>query len=432
MLGVCALAALLIFAAHLANQTELGLKVDIVRQLQVLDEAGRLHVVAMGNDELLVLRGRGDILIQFVRAQRPVAQRHGHGLAFRLTEHQPVAARELRRHLLRPLELVDHLAFGDADAAKREREIQFRHVDLHIHLANADFAGKRVVAAIAALGGVSESKEKTLVAARQRLKALVAIHGKLRRLAGDVAGLAVFRQRTVFLNQAFIGENVGHTRHGFFGLAARLGRCRFGVFGQFRVKQAVRVVEGGAEKLPARQILVGGGDAPLDQHGRRVDGARIAEARQGGAVGAQKEDRLDHVAARLLHSKRCKPRIVKRAFGHDAVDGERKLAGDLFERDGGHIAVAAATVGQKPMRVLDGGFAALDGYIHGSGLLIGDAGGTGQGREALAADQDQVDPAWETGVVLRPLSGEMARQRMRRKARFALDAGALEHQFLAA
>ncbi len=42
--------------AHFAHQAELGLEVDIVRQLEVLDEAGRLDVVAVGDDELLVLR----------------------------------------------------------------------------------------------------------------------------------------------------------------------------------------------------------------------------------------------------------------------------------------------------------------------------------------------------------------------------------------
>ena len=44
--------------AQLPHQAELGLEVDVVRQLQMLDEAGRLHVVGMREDEFLVLRRR--------------------------------------------------------------------------------------------------------------------------------------------------------------------------------------------------------------------------------------------------------------------------------------------------------------------------------------------------------------------------------------
>src|SRR6202012_127737 len=45
--------------AQVAHQPELGLEVDVVRQLQVLNEAGGLHVVAVTDHEFLVL-GRGD------------------------------------------------------------------------------------------------------------------------------------------------------------------------------------------------------------------------------------------------------------------------------------------------------------------------------------------------------------------------------------
>ena len=109
----------LVLGAHAADQVELGLEVDIVRQLQMLDEAGRLDIVGVRDDEFLVLRGGGDVLAELARAQRPVAERHRHRLALGLAEHQPVAAGELRRRLGRALELVDHLAFGDADAAER-------------------------------------------------------------------------------------------------------------------------------------------------------------------------------------------------------------------------------------------------------------------------------------------------------------------------
>ena len=52
-----------------ADEAELGLEIDIVRQLEVLDEAGRLDVVAVGQDELLVLRRRRQLLAELARAQ---------------------------------------------------------------------------------------------------------------------------------------------------------------------------------------------------------------------------------------------------------------------------------------------------------------------------------------------------------------------------
>ena len=45
--------------AHAAHELELGLEVDVVRQLQVLHEARGLDVVAVLEHELLVLRRRG-------------------------------------------------------------------------------------------------------------------------------------------------------------------------------------------------------------------------------------------------------------------------------------------------------------------------------------------------------------------------------------
>ena len=45
-----------------------------MRQLQVLDEAGRLDVVGMGDDEFLVLRRGGAFLAELVGPERPVDQ----------------------------------------------------------------------------------------------------------------------------------------------------------------------------------------------------------------------------------------------------------------------------------------------------------------------------------------------------------------------
>ena len=53
------------FRAQLADEAKLGLKVDVVRQFQMLDEAGRLHIVGMRQHEFLVLGGRLHLLVKF-------------------------------------------------------------------------------------------------------------------------------------------------------------------------------------------------------------------------------------------------------------------------------------------------------------------------------------------------------------------------------
>src|SRR5438105_2291264 len=55
--------------AQLAQQTELGLEIDVMRQLQVLDKTGRLHVVGVRQHKLFVLRGRLDGFAKLARPQ---------------------------------------------------------------------------------------------------------------------------------------------------------------------------------------------------------------------------------------------------------------------------------------------------------------------------------------------------------------------------
>ena len=112
-------------------------------------------------------------------------------------------------------------------------------------------------------------------------------------------------QGPVSLDQPFAVQNIRDARHGFGRLVAqlRLGNLRAG--GDFGVEQAVRVVEGRPEHLAAGKVLVGRRHAPFGMHGGGVDGARVAETRQGGAVGAHQEDRLDEIAARLHDGERC-------------------------------------------------------------------------------------------------------------------------------
>ena len=124
----------------------------------------------MRDHKFLILRRRDDIFAQFFRAQGAVAQRHRHGLSFGLAEHQPIAARELRRRLGRPLELIDHLAFGDLHATDRHSEAEFGHEHLDIHFTDANFASERMRARVTTLRGVAERKKETFVAARQSLQ----------------------------------------------------------------------------------------------------------------------------------------------------------------------------------------------------------------------------------------------------------------------
>src|SRR5262249_39532563 len=180
-------ASLLEFRSQAANEAELRLKIDVVRQLQVLDESGRLHVVGMRQHEFLVLRRTLDLLAQLACPQRPVDQRHGHGLALAMTEAQTIAAREARRLRGRATKLVDHLAFGHRDASERHGEADLLWLELELDLAESDLAGERMVAAVAALGRVAERQQQSLVAAREILQADVSRGRKIQRIVHEIA-----------------------------------------------------------------------------------------------------------------------------------------------------------------------------------------------------------------------------------------------------
>ena len=160
-----------------------------MRQLEMLDKPRRLHVVGMRQHEFLVLGRRRALLAELIRPQRPVDQRHRHGLALELAEHQPIAAGELRRRVGRADELVHHLAFGDRDGADGDLEAELLRGEEHGDRAIPDLAGKGMGAAIAALRRIGERQEKPLVATRQALQAQIAVGRKVERLGGEVAGL---------------------------------------------------------------------------------------------------------------------------------------------------------------------------------------------------------------------------------------------------
>src|SRR5262245_17380555 len=104
----------------------------------------------MRKHELLVLRGRRCLLAQLAGAQRTIDQRHGHRLTFAVSENQPIAASEFWGLGVRAPELVDHLTLGHDDAAERQSETDLFGEIFHLDLAEPDFAGKRMIAPVAA------------------------------------------------------------------------------------------------------------------------------------------------------------------------------------------------------------------------------------------------------------------------------------------
>ncbi len=250
----------------------------------------------------------------------------------------------------------------------------------------------------AALGRIAERQEEALVAASEVLQAQIAAGGEVQRLAGEVRHGSVRIAGRVALDEVVGAEQIGDARHGRLvgRRAGRLGRltARF----QQEVDEAVGVVEGRPQHLAAGNVLEGRRDTAGDLHRAGIDRLGGAEARQGGAEGADEEGGLDEIAARLLDGQRRKVAIIERALGHDAVDGEGQLLADLGGRDFRHRRIAAAVVGEEPVGIVDGAFATLDGHIHGSGLH-GDAGGPRQGSDALGTGEDEVDAARKEGVV---------------------------------
>src|SRR5262245_22845176 len=330
----------------------------------MLDEAGRLDVVRVREDELLVLRRRGDLLAELARPQGTVDERHGHGLALALPERETVSAREARRLGRRAFELVDHLTLGHRDRAERDREADLLGEEFDLDLAETDLAGERMGAAETALGRVAEREQKTLVPAREILQADIAFSGKRQGLARQIADRCVGWARHGPFDEAVSGEEVGDRPHRRSVMGRRGRRGDIGLAGKTLIEQPVGIVERGPEHLSAGQILVNGGDAPPHVHARGIERRGCAQARARGAKRAQEKDRFDQVSARLLDGERRELPVVKRALGHHAVDRERELLRDLLERNLRNRTVAAPYVREQRMGVLDRARAALDCDIH--------------------------------------------------------------------
>ena len=220
-----------------------------------------------------------------------------------------------------------------------------------------------MVVAVAALRRIAEGQQEPLVAARQVLQAHRTRCGEPQRLAREVLGLAGRLRRR--LQHALAFEDVADAWQFHRRVGRRNRRLRaFARGGQGEIEQTMRVVVGRSQHLPARHVLEGGRDAALRHHAAGIERLRIAEARQGRAVGAQQEDRLDQIAARLLDGERGQRAVVAGALGHDAVDGETELLVDLVEREFGNIPIAAPLVGDQIERMGDGRFATLDRDVH--------------------------------------------------------------------
>jgi len=85
-----------------------------------------------------------------------------------LSKGKTIAACKARCFRCRSLELVDHLAFGQARSKPSSTsEAGVLGEELQLDLAKTDFAGEGVVAAVAALRGIAEREQEALVGARQ-------------------------------------------------------------------------------------------------------------------------------------------------------------------------------------------------------------------------------------------------------------------------
>ena len=194
-------------------------------------------------------------------------------------------------------------------------------------------------------------------------------------LGGDGQWLArqIWRRVGPFrfaLEQAFGVQVLGHM--GLWRLIClTLGRFGCGPFrGQGKIQQAMGVIKGRTQDLPARHILEGRGNAALTQHVARIDRFGIAETGQGGAIGPDQKDRFDQIAACLLDRQRREVGIKERSFGHDAVHRQPELLADLRDRKLGHRSIAPPHLSQPSMRMLDGPFAALGRHIHHSSPIL--------------------------------------------------------------
>ncbi|MNF89894.1 hypothetical protein D3C84_724390 [compost metagenome] len=220
-----------------------------------------------------------------------------------------------------------------------------------------------MIAAIATLGRVTQRQQETFVAAGQRLQALGTTGRELQWVASDVRDR--FAVVGFVLDQAFPGQQTEHSRARFKAGIRRRLRPRVLTFGEQRkVQQAMGVVEGRPQQLPARYVLERGREASAELHVLRVDRQARAEARQRGAISAQQENRLHHVPCRLFDRQRGQLFVIQRAFAHHPRHCQRQLLTNLLDAQLSDRRIAPTFFRQQTMGIVDGLFATLDGYVH--------------------------------------------------------------------
>lgn len=119
-----------------------------------------------------------------------------------------------------------------------------------------------------------------------------------------------------------------------------LHRRRFAVCQQGKIEQAVGVVVSGAQQLAAGDIFVHCRDAAFETHFGGVDRFANRQPRQGGAVGAQQEDRFDVIAAGLFERQRRQFAVGDAALGHHPVHRQIELFAYLVNAQFGKPSIA--------------------------------------------------------------------------------------------
>src|SRR5262245_45519600 len=121
-----------------------------MRKLEMLHEPGRLDVVAVVQDEFVVLRRTAGRLPELAYSEGASGERHRHRMALGVAERQPISARELGRRRRRSGELVHHLTLGHGELADGDRESELLGSQLQLDLTDADLRRERMIASVPA------------------------------------------------------------------------------------------------------------------------------------------------------------------------------------------------------------------------------------------------------------------------------------------
>src|SRR5580693_435361 len=130
-----------------------------------------------------------------------------------MTEAKAVAPREARRLGRSAAELIDHLAFSHGDTAERHGKADLLRRKFHFDLAEPDFTGERMIAAIAALCRIAEREQEALVAAGEILQAQIAIRRETQGILREIADAHVVAALRRALDQIVGGKQIRRPWH---------------------------------------------------------------------------------------------------------------------------------------------------------------------------------------------------------------------------